>query len=103
MLRRRRPQRTGRTTPRIAGSGGVGSESERVETRVRLGDLELANPIVTASGTYGHGAEVARLDDASRLGAITAKSVSASPWAGKPAPRLHMTAAGMLNADRSSP
>jgi dihydroorotate dehydrogenase (NAD+) catalytic subunit len=69
-----------------------------VETGVRLGDLELPNPIVTASGTYGHGAEVARLDDASRLGAITAKSVSATPWEGKPAPRLHMTAAGMLNA-----
>jgi dihydroorotate dehydrogenase (NAD+) catalytic subunit len=65
---------------------------------VRLGELELPNPIVTASGTYGHGAEVARLDDASRLGAITAKSVSAGPWEGKPAPRLHMTAAGMLNA-----
>jgi dihydroorotate dehydrogenase (NAD+) catalytic subunit len=69
-----------------------------VETGVRLGELELPNPIVTASGTYGHGAEVARLEDASRLGAITAKSVSASPWEGKPAPRLHMTAAGMLNA-----
>jgi dihydroorotate dehydrogenase (NAD+) catalytic subunit len=65
---------------------------------VRLGELELANPIVTASGTYGHGAEVARLGDASRLGAITAKSVTSTPWPGKPAPRLHMTAAGMLNA-----
>ncbi|MEX1009577.1 MAG: dihydroorotate dehydrogenase [Acidimicrobiia bacterium] len=65
---------------------------------VRLGSLELPNPIVTASGTYGHGAEVAKQGDASRLGAITAKSVTSIPWPGKPAPRLHMTAAGMLNA-----
>lgn len=65
---------------------------------VRLGSLELPNPIVTASGTYGHGAEVAKHGDASRLGAITAKSVTSTPWQGKPAPRLHMTAAGMLNA-----
>ena len=74
------------------------SWSGGVEMGVRLGDLELPNPIVTASGTYGHGAEVARLDDAGRLGAITAKSVSATAWEGKPAPRLHMTASGMLNA-----
>jgi dihydroorotate dehydrogenase (NAD+) catalytic subunit len=65
---------------------------------VTLGGFTLPNPIVTASGTYGHGAEVAKLGDASRLGAITAKSLSADPWPGKPAPRLHMTAAGMLNA-----
>ena len=69
-----------------------------MEMGIRLGELELPNPIVTASGTYGHGAEVARLGDASRLGAITAKSVTSAPWPGKPAPRLHMTAAGMLNA-----
>jgi dihydroorotate dehydrogenase (NAD+) catalytic subunit len=69
-----------------------------VELAVPLGPLGLPNPIVTASGTYGHGVEVARHDDPSRLGAITAKSVSAAPWPGKPAPRLHMTAAGMLNA-----
>jgi dihydroorotate dehydrogenase (NAD+) catalytic subunit len=74
------------------------TDASSVDTRVRLGTLELPNPIVTASGTYGHGAEVARLGHASRLGAITAKSVTSTPWPGKPAPRLHMTAAGMLNA-----
>ena len=74
------------------------NDASSVETAVRLGRLELPNPIVTASGTYGHGVEVARHDDASRLGAITTKSVSAAPWPGKPAPRLHMTASGMLNA-----
>ena len=71
---------------------------QNVGLEVTLGGLTLPNPIVTASGTYGHGAEVAKLGDASRIGAITAKSLSADPWAGKPAPRLHMTAAGMLNA-----
>jgi dihydroorotate dehydrogenase (NAD+) catalytic subunit len=74
------------------------ADASCVETEVTLGSLTLANPIVTASGTYGHGAEVARLGDARVLGAITAKSVSATEWAGKPAPRLHMTSAGMLNA-----
>jgi dihydroorotate dehydrogenase (NAD+) catalytic subunit len=54
--------------------------------------------VLTASGTFGHGDEVARLGDPSRLGAVTAKSVSPEPWAGKPAPRLHMTASGMVNA-----
>jgi dihydroorotate dehydrogenase (NAD+) catalytic subunit len=60
--------------------------------------VTLPNPVVTASGTYGHGDEVARLGDASAIGAITAKSLSADPWVGKPAPRLHTTASGMINA-----
>jgi dihydroorotate dehydrogenase (NAD+) catalytic subunit len=65
---------------------------------VTLGGLELPAPVVTASGTFGHGDEVARLGMPARLGAVTAKSLCPEPWAGKPAPRLHMTAAGMLNA-----
>ncbi len=69
-----------------------------VDTAVTLGALTLPNPIVTASGTYGHGGEVASYGDAGALGAVTSKSVCAEPWPGKPAPRLHMTAAGMLNA-----
>ena len=92
---RRRSHATGVTSPRSARKNDA---SSRVETSVRLGALELPNPIVTASGTYGHGVEVARHDDPSRLGAITTKSVSPAPWPGKPAPRLHMTASGMLNA-----
>src|SRR5713101_6784477 len=65
---------------------------------VTLGGLELAAPVVTASGTFGHGDEVARLGSPDRLGAVTAKSLCPEPWAGKPPPRLHTTAAGMLNA-----
>jgi dihydroorotate dehydrogenase (NAD+) catalytic subunit len=69
-----------------------------VDLAVTLGPLALPSPILTASGTFGHGDEVARLGEPGRLGAVTAKSVSPEPWAGKPAPRLHMAAAGMVNA-----
>ena len=69
-----------------------------VDLRVQLGPLELANPIVTASGTFGHGAEVARLCDPTRLGAVTAKSQAPFAWAGNPAPRLHPSACGLVNA-----
>jgi dihydroorotate dehydrogenase (NAD+) catalytic subunit len=53
---------------------------------------------MTASGTAGHGAELARYFDLRRLGAIVVKSLSAEPWAGNPAPRVHETRAGMLNS-----
>ncbi len=63
-----------------------------------MGDVGLANPVMTASGTAGHGAELAGHMDLSRLGAMVVKSVSAGPWAGNPAPRIHPTVAGMLNS-----
>jgi dihydroorotate dehydrogenase (NAD+) catalytic subunit len=69
-----------------------------VDLSVRLGPIELANPIVAASGTFGHGDEVARLCDPSGLGAVTVKSLSAFEWAGNAAPRVHEATAGMLNA-----
>ena len=69
-----------------------------VDMTVRLGPLTLPNPIVAASGTYGHGDEVARQGDASKIGAVTVKSVSADPWSGNPPPRVHETPAGMLNS-----
>ncbi|MBV8302813.1 MAG: dihydroorotate dehydrogenase, partial [Acidimicrobiia bacterium] len=53
---------------------------------------------MTASGTVGHGAEVGEYFDLSALGAVVVKSLSAEPWAGNPPPRLHETAAGMLNS-----
>jgi dihydroorotate dehydrogenase (NAD+) catalytic subunit len=65
---------------------------------VRLGELELPTPIVAASGTFGHGDEVARLCDPARLGAVTTKSQAAFEWAGNPPPRLHPATAGMVNA-----
>jgi dihydroorotate dehydrogenase (NAD+) catalytic subunit len=53
---------------------------------------------MTASGTAGHGDELARYVDLSRIGAVVVKSLSAQPWPGNPPPRLHETPAGMLNS-----
>jgi len=65
---------------------------------VRIGSVELQNPVMTASGTAGYGIELARYMDLSALGAVVVKSLAAFEWAGNPAPRLHPTAQGMLNA-----
>jgi dihydroorotate dehydrogenase (NAD+) catalytic subunit len=69
-----------------------------VDARTRVGSLELANPVMTASGTAGHGAELGAYFPLDRLGAVVVKSLSAEPWPGNPAPRVHDTAAGMLNS-----
>jgi dihydroorotate dehydrogenase (NAD+) catalytic subunit len=66
--------------------------------RVRIGSLELANPILAASGTFGYGVEFAHLVDLNRLGGFVTKGLSAQPMAGAPAPRLAETASGMVNA-----
>ena len=65
---------------------------------VTVGTVMLANPVMTAAGTAGHGAELARHLDLSALGAVVVKSLSAEPWAGNPAPRVHPTDGGMLNS-----
>ncbi len=64
----------------------------------RVGSVELRNPVLTASGTAGHGSELAPYVDLAGLGAVVTKSVSADPWPGNPAPRVHEATAGMLNA-----
>ena len=58
----------------------------------------MPNPVMTASGTSGHADELGRYFELSALGTVVVKSLSASPWAGNPAPRLHETDAGMLNS-----
>lgn len=63
-----------------------------------MGSVVLANPVLTASGTSGHGAELQAYFPLSSLGAVVVKSLSAEPWPGNPAPRLHETPAGMLNS-----
>jgi len=60
--------------------------------------VELPNPVMTASGTAGHGAELEAYFPLRRLGAVVVKSLSAEPWAGNPAPRVHEATAGMLNS-----
>jgi len=68
------------------------------DLRVRLGPLELKNPVMTASGTFGYGEEYAPLVELNRLGAIVVKGLSLKPMAGNPPPRIVETPAGMLNA-----
>ena len=65
---------------------------------VRLGPLELANPVMSASGTFGYGPEVERFFDPGRLGAIVGKSITLLPREGNPPPRMAETPAGMLNS-----
>ena len=65
---------------------------------VAVGSVRLPSPVMTASGTAGHGAELAAYQDLSALGAVVVKSLSADPWPGNPAPRVHAAAAGMLNS-----
>jgi dihydroorotate dehydrogenase (NAD+) catalytic subunit len=65
---------------------------------VHVGSVELRNPVMTASGTAGYGTELAEYMDLASLGAVVVKSLAAFEWAGNPAPRLHPTAQGMLNA-----
>jgi len=68
------------------------------DLRVALGPLALANPVMTASGTFGYAAEFANLVRLNRLGAVVVKGISLEPRAGNPPPRIVETAAGMLNA-----
>lgn len=65
---------------------------------VNIGGLELANPVMTASGTFGYGREYEELIDINRLGAIIVKGTTLHPRQGNPYPRMAETPAGMLNA-----
>jgi len=65
---------------------------------VQVGALRLKNPIIAACGTFGYGVEFAHLVNLNRLGGLVTKGISPEPIEGAPAPRLHQTAAGMLNA-----
>jgi dihydroorotate dehydrogenase (NAD+) catalytic subunit len=69
-----------------------------VDLTATVGSLLLPNPVLTASGTSGVGAELAGYLDLAMLGAVVVKSLAPYPWPGNPAPRLHATAAGMLNS-----
>ena len=65
---------------------------------VSLGPVRLANPIATASGTFGYGLEFAGVLDLSAIGALFTKGLSLGPHAGNPPPRICETPSGMLNA-----
>lgn len=68
------------------------------DLRVNIGSLELRNPVMTASGTFGYGQEYAPLMDLSRLGGIIVKGTTLEPRQGNPYPRMAETPSGMLNA-----
>ncbi len=68
------------------------------DLRVTIAGIELKNPIMTASGTFGYGEEFAPYVDLNRLGAIVVKGISREPKEGNPPPRIVETPAGMINA-----
>ncbi len=70
----------------------------QVDLTATVGSLTLPNPVLTASGTAGHGAELAGAVDLAALGAVVTKSLAPYAWPGNPAPRLHAVPAGMVNA-----
>jgi dihydroorotate dehydrogenase (NAD+) catalytic subunit len=74
------------------------SASKTPDMRVSIGSLQLANPVMVASGTFGFGEEYAELIDIDALGAIVTKGTSLEPRKGNPAPRTAETPAGMLNS-----
>ena len=63
-----------------------------------LGGIQLRNPVLTASGTFGYGTELAPFMDLRRIGGFVAKSLTLEPRHGNPPPRIVETPAGMLNA-----
>jgi len=63
------------------------------DMRVKLAGLELVNPVIAASGTFGYGIEFEEIVSLERLGAIVTKGVSLEPMAGHASPRLVQTAA----------
>jgi dihydroorotate dehydrogenase (NAD+) catalytic subunit len=65
---------------------------------VKLAGLELANPLIAASGTYGYGVEVERIADLSSWGGIATKGLYMEPRSGCPTPRVVETPSGLLNA-----
>lgn len=103
-LRRRstRPIDAGVSTADTADTADIadiaGESGDAGELAVRIGAVELPNPVMTASGTAGIGDELEPYAPLRRLGATVVKSLAAYEWPGNPPPRLHPTAAGMINA-----
>ncbi len=69
-----------------------------INTKVNLAGVELANPVMTASGTFGSGKEYSEFVDLNRLGAVVTKGVANIPWPGNPTPRIAEIQGGMMNA-----
>ena len=76
----------------------MGKVESSADLSVNIGSLQLKNPIMTASGTFGYGREFSQLLDLESLGGIVVKGISLNPRPGNPPPRIVETASGMLNA-----
>ncbi len=72
--------------------------TNKINTKVNIGGIEIKNPVLTASGTFGYGSEFHELIDLNMLGAIVVKGISLLPSKGNPPPRIVETSCGMLNA-----
>ena len=68
------------------------------DMKVTLAGIELANPVIAASGTFGYGIEFEEIVSLEGIGGFVTKGISLNPIAGHPPPRIIQTAAGMLNA-----
>jgi dihydroorotate dehydrogenase (NAD+) catalytic subunit len=68
------------------------------DLRVSIAGIDLKNPIIAASGTFGYGVEFEDIVHLDRLGGLVVKGLSVEPLTGNPPPRLYETPAGMLNA-----
>jgi len=72
--------------------------NKKPDMSVKMGNLFLKNPVLTASGTFGYGTEFMPYFDISILGGIVAKGISLEPWQGNPLPRIVETPCGMINS-----
>ena len=69
-----------------------------MNTKVKIDGIELKNPVMTASGTFGSGAEYSEFVDLNELGAVVTKGVANVAWPGNPTPRIAEIHSGMMNA-----
>lgn len=84
---------------RLHGRPGIQHKpTDMARLNVKIGSLELKNPVLTASGTFGYGTEFADFIDLNRLGGYIIKGTTLNPREGNPYPRMAETPSGMLNA-----
>src|SRR5207248_7834073 len=79
-------------------TASAGNGTRGPDLTVSVAGIQLKNPVIAASGTFGYGMEFEDVVHLDKLGGLVVKGLSKEPMAGNPPPRLYETAAGMLNA-----
>src|SRR5437868_9231038 len=74
------------------------AEASKTDMRVSFAGIQLKNPVIAASGTFGYGVEFEDIVQLDKLGGFVVKGLSREPMPGNPPPRVFETAAGMLNS-----